>query len=93
MLFKLSMRSIVIALDGGFFEGSVHSLYLSVCPWMIDFGQPVFDVMFSTYAIKDMRESVFILFAIGKLDAIVSEDGMDFIRNDLKEVTQEFSHQ
>jgi hypothetical protein len=37
--FELSMRTIVIALDGRLFEGSIHSIELAVGPGMVRLGQ------------------------------------------------------
>src|SRR5215470_6625761 len=45
--FKLLMTVVMVALDGGFLDGAVHSLDLAIGPGMIDFGETVLDAVFS----------------------------------------------
>ena len=79
MLTKLLMRVVVIAVDGRLFEGAVHPFHLTIRPWVIGFGQPMFNLVFSTDAVKQQREGLAVSRAIGELDAIVSQDRMDFV--------------
>lgn len=65
----------------------VHAFHLPIRPWMIDLGKPVFDIILVAETIKNMCPYPFILFAVGKLDAIVSEDGVDRIGHGGNEVT------
>ncbi len=55
------------------FDSAIHSLDLSVSPWMIDFGQPMLNAMFLANAVEQVFESPPILQAIGKLDAVVGQ--------------------
>jgi hypothetical protein len=74
------------ALDGGVFDGAVHPFDPTIDPWVLDLRQPMLDaVLFAAHAehVRDKgsgrpsgvarRES--------ELDAIVSQDGVDFVRN------------
>ena len=79
----------MVALDGSFFDSSVHALNLPICPWMRQFGKAVLNIMFCTDSVKDMHEGVFILLSVGKLDAIICQDGVDFIWQYGDEITQE----
>src|SRR6516225_6474515 len=45
----------MIALNSGFLDRSVHALDLAVRPWMLDLGQPMFDVIFLAAHIEHMR--------------------------------------
>ena len=45
MSFQLVVVLVVVALDGGFFDGAVHALDLPVGPGMIGFGEPVIDAV------------------------------------------------
>ena len=80
MGFELRMCAVVIALDGGLFDGSVHAFHLAVGPGMIDFGEPVFNVMFLANTVKEVHRCRFILFAVGKLSAVISQEGVYFVR-------------
>ena len=49
------MSIVMIALNSGFLDRSVHALDLAVRPWMLDLGQPMFDVIFLAAHIEHMR--------------------------------------
>ena len=49
------MSIVMIALNSGFFDCSVHALDLAVRPWMLDLSQPMFDVTFPAAHIEHMR--------------------------------------
>lgn len=91
------MTVIMIALDSCLFDGAVHSLdpvsstgqALSVRPWVLDLGCPVFSAVFTTGAAKYVAACEVILFAVGELNAIVSENGMNGVGNGLDKVAQE----
>ena len=53
--FELIVSIVMIALDGRFFDCSVHVLDLAIRPWMLDLGQPMFDAIFSAAHIEHMR--------------------------------------
>lgn len=42
---QLVVAIVVVALDGGFFDGTVHAFHLPVGPGMIRFRQPMFDAV------------------------------------------------
>ena len=54
---------------------------------MFGFCESVFDAIFTTDAIEDMHEGVFITGAIGELDTAVGQDSMDSVRDSFKQVT------
>lgn len=80
---------IVIAIHGGFFQSAIHLFDLAVCPRMVDLGKAVFDLMLMAHVIKDVKECPPIIFAVGELDAVIGEDGMDAVRHDCDEIAQE----
>jgi hypothetical protein len=86
VLLKLSMRSVVVAFDGGLFERAVHPFDLAVGPRVIGLREPVLDVVFVANAVEHVaspqgRRPHAILWQIGELDTVVSEHGVDFVRN------------
>ena len=54
MASKLIVAGIVMASDGGVFDGSVHALDLTVGPGMIGLGQAMLDPVFCADAIEQM---------------------------------------
>lgn len=91
--FQLIVGGIVIPLYGGFLESSVHAFHLSVRPWMFWFCESVFDVVLVAAKIKHMCDvlrcrSITVTWRMAELAAIVSQDGVDFIRNSLDQITQ-----
>lgn len=79
MLSQLLMIFVIVSFDGCFLEGTVHTLDLAVGPGMIWFGQAIFRTVVQTDAIKDMQEGAPVFFAVGELDTIVCQDGVDFV--------------
>ena len=47
MITKLLVIIIAIAFDSRFLDGSVHSLDLLIRPWMVNFGEAMFNPVFS----------------------------------------------
>ncbi len=94
---KLLMAVIMVARDCGLLDGAVHSLdpvsstgqALSVRPWVLDLGCPVIDAILAAGAAKYVQASDAVLFAVGKLDAIVGKNSMNDIRQCLDEIGQE----
>ena len=80
MCFELFMCAVVIALDGGLFDSTVHAFHLAVSPGMIDFSESVFNVMFLANTVKEVHRCRFILFAVGKLSAVIGQEGVYFVR-------------
>lgn len=94
MFTKLLMGVVEIAIDCRVLQRAVHPLHLPVRPGMVGLGQPMLNPMLGTNAVKQQRKGVTVALAVGKLDAIIREDGMDFIGHDSHEMTQELgSHQ
>ena len=86
------MALVVKAFDGRLLDGAVHALDLAVGPWMVRFGEPVFDIV----RLADHVEAhlarpggVAVAGLLGELDAIVREEGVDAIRHGLQQVFQE----
>ena len=91
---KLVVGFVVIALDGRLFEGSVHSLDLTICPWMVWFGQAMFDSVTPARAIKRMATqhcglTFAVLRQIGKLDAVVGQHDIDLVGDGFDPLVEE----
>ncbi len=79
MLPKLGMVAIVVALNGGLFDGAIHALDLPICPRMLDFGEPMFNVELAAHTVKDVLASEAMTFLISELNAVVREHSMNGI--------------
>ncbi len=78
------MAVVMVTFDSGFLDRPVHSLDLAVCPGMLDFGEPVLDPVLTATHVKHMRHvsgrgSVGVARRERELNAVVGQDGMDFI--------------
>ena len=49
------MCAIVVSLDGGLFDGLVDAFHLAVGPEMVDFREPVFDIVFMANTVKEVH--------------------------------------
>src|SRR5271170_202482 len=83
---ELLMVVVVIALNGGLFDGAVHALHLTVGPGMIGLGQSMVDAMQKTDPVKRVTAEASgrpfaVLRPVGELDAVVGEHRVDAIRN------------
>jgi hypothetical protein len=83
---QLLLAFVVIALDGGLFESSVHSFDLPLGPWMVGLGEPMLDAVLSARAVERMtapHRGGFraVLWQIGELDAVVGQDGENLVGN------------
>ena len=81
---KLVMVIIVIPFDGCLFDGSIHAFYLSIGPWVLWFGQTVFDFMSPTGAVEWMAAiagcgSIPVLWQISELNTVISQDCVDVV--------------
>ena len=85
------MGLVIKLLDGGFFQGSVHALDLSVGPGMVDLGQAVLDAICHADAVEDVLEGVAVPLVVAELDAVVGEDRVDRVRYGCDQVAQELS--
>ena len=74
------MCAVVVSLDGGLFDGSVHAFHLAVGPGVVNFCEPVFNVMFLANTVKEVHRCGFILFAVGKLSAVIGQEGVYLVR-------------
>lgn len=86
MVAQLVVVIVVVAFDGGVFDGSVHPLHLAVCPRVSDFCEPVFNSVFPAPHIEHVRHvccrwPVFVARWESELDAIVSENNVDLVWN------------
>jgi hypothetical protein len=77
---------VVIATDGGVFDGAIHTFDLAVGPGMVWLGQPVFNSMAFTDAIERAppehgRRPLSVLRQIGELDAVIGEHGVYVVGN------------
>jgi hypothetical protein len=67
----------------------VNTFLLSVDPaGMLRFNEAVLNPMRSTDAVKEQGKGILAPLLIGKLNAIIGQDGMDAIGHSLNEVTQ-----
>ena len=55
MCFELFMCAVVVSLDGGLFDDSVHAFHLAVGPGMIDFSQAVFNIVLMANTVKEVH--------------------------------------
>jgi len=67
------------AFDGGFLDRAIHSLNLAVRPRMPHLREAVFDPVLAANAVEDVREGVRIQGAVGELNAVVGQHGVDLI--------------
>jgi len=92
--FELVVGVIEVALHRGILDGSVHALDLPVGSGMVGFGEPVVDAMKVAEPVERMAAEscgwpVAVLGQIGELDAVVSEHGVDAVRNRFNERFEE----
>ena len=79
---QLFMIIVVIPLDCGVLDCSVHSLDLTASPRMVGFGQPMLNSVCVTDHVKTHRPRICCVSVSGLLDgldAIVGEDGVDMM--------------
>lgn len=86
--FELPMVVIMIAFDSSVFDRAVHPLDLTIGPGMLDFGQPVLDAILPAPHIEHVRHvacrwSIGVAGWKGELDAVVGQNGVDFVGNGL----------
>ena len=78
------MAVVVVALDGGLLDRSVHAFDLPVGPGMIRLCQPMFDAVQKTDPMKRMSTKAghwpfAVLRQVGELDSVIGEHGMDAV--------------
>jgi hypothetical protein len=89
MMFQVLIGLLIISMDRGFFESSVHVPHLAIRPEMVSVGQPVDDGVLLTDACKDVLEGISILFLTCKLDAVIGKYAMNFVENNYDKIAQE----
>lgn len=89
MVAKLLMGIVVVAVNGGILERSVHPLHLTIGPGMIGLGQTMLNTVLGTDPVKQQFEGITISLTIGKLDAVIGQDGVDSVGHSGNEMTQE----
>jgi hypothetical protein len=82
--FELLMIVVVEALDGGFLDGPVHPLDLTIGPGMLHLGQAVLDAVLLAAHVEHVGDvaggwPIGIAGWEGELDTVVGEDGVDLI--------------
>ena len=75
------MAGVVVALDGGIFDGSVHALDLTIGPGMVRLGQAMFDSILCADAVEQMAGKpcswpIAIAWRVTKLNTVVGQDGV-----------------
>ena len=83
---KLEMAVVMEAINGGFFDGAIHTFDLSVGPGMPGLGEAMIDSMPKTDPVEgvsaETSRGAFAIFGqIGELDPVVGEHGMNAIGN------------
>lgn len=90
---QLLMAVVMEAFDGCFLDCPVHLLNLTIDPWMTGFRQTVFDPMrFADHveAHGTRPRRIAITGLVSELDPIIGQNGMDPVRNDAREMFEEF---
>ena len=82
---ELCVAVVVVALNGGFLDGAVHALDLSVGPRMIGLSQAMVDALPKTDPIKRVTtktggRALTVLGQVGELNAVVGQHGVDAIK-------------
>ena len=103
VLSELVVAGVVEALDGRVLDGPVHSLDLTIRPWVPRLGQSVLDVEISASRLEGVAAEGHVLGPhgldilgrpavagwIGKVRAVVGEHGVDFIGHGRGEMAKE----
>ena len=83
------MIVIVEALDGGLFDGSVHSLDLPISPRVFHFGEAVLNAIFPAHTFEDVLKGIAVSAPVGELDAVICEYRMQFVWHRCDHIAQE----
>ncbi len=84
----------MVATHGCFFQGAVHAFNLAVGPRMVRFGEPVFNAVFLAAHIEHMGgvlrgRTLGISWRERELDAVIGENGVDFVGDSFDKGCQE----
>ena len=91
---QLTMAIVVIALDGGFLDRSVHAFDLAIRPRMLDLGQPMLNAILMAAHVKHVRYvlgrwTICVARRKRELNAVVSEYDVNLVGNGFDESHQE----
>ena len=89
MLAELRMRVVVITMHSRIFNCTVHAFHLPIGPRMVQLGQPMLNAMLQADAVKEVEEGVPLPLLVRKLDAVVSQNGMDAVGYGRNQAAQE----
>ena len=92
-MFATDVVVLMVSLHCRHFDRAVHSLDLSIGPWVIWLGQAVLNsICLADYVESHLPRicSVPVAGLFGELDTIVSDDRMDAIRDSLEQMFEEF---
>ncbi len=93
MFSELIVAVIVVAFYGGILDRTVHSLDLSICPWMVGFGQSMFNpVRLADHVEAHLSgiDGISVSGLLCELDAIICQDGVDFVGHKFHNILQKF---
>ena len=86
------MRGLVmVALEGGFFEGAVHALVLAIGPWGYRSGQSALPAVFPTDTVKTVPARQELVRLGRELYPIVGQYGQQFIGRLVEHTSQKIS--
>jgi hypothetical protein len=81
VLLQVLRGLIIVFFDHGVLARSIHMLHLAIRPGMQGFGQPLGNAVLITYLGKEVCEGILILLPICKLDAVIGQYGVKFVRS------------
>ena len=87
------MAVIVVPFYGGILDRAVHSLDLSICPWMVGFGQSMFNpVRLADHVEAHLSgiDGIAISGLLCELDAVIRQNGVDFVGHNFQHELQKF---
>src|SRR5687767_5482115 len=83
------MGRIVVAINCGLFEGSIHAFDLTIGPWMIDASKAMLNAIGFTDPVKDVLKGISVLLEVGELNAVVGQHDVNTVRDYCNQVAQE----
>ncbi len=89
---QLFVAFVMVAFHRRVLDGAVHAFNLAIGPWMVRFGQTMFNPIRLTDHVKAHRPrigSVPVSRLLRKLDTVIGQDRVEFLRHGLKEVFKE----
>lgn len=92
MAAELIVAVVVIPFDCRLLDRTVYRFDLTVGPWMVGLGQAMFDTIGFADQIKPhlaKRDAVSVAWLLCELDAVIGENGVDFVGHGIKEIFKE----